>query len=118
MINRVKTILKLKTKEDALKFHLFAVSIEEGLNLSPSDINIIVEIYNNGYNQDLFSSCVDKKYFKSEYSVRNCVSKLTKKGILQKSYGHRKVNSSFLPDLNDSDILFSYDVIYSDFLKK
>jgi len=116
MINLVKTKLKFKTKEEALKFHLLAISTEEGLKLSSADIDVVIEIYNNGYNKDLFNNCVIKGYFKSEQTVRNSIAKLTKCGILKKSRGFREVNSNFLPLSKDEDLIFSYDVMYENYL--
>lgn len=112
MISLVETILKFKSKEDALRFHLLAISTEERLKLSDADINVAIEIYNVGYTKDFFVSCVEKGYFKSEQTVRNSIAKLTKKGILIKSRGDRKVNTKFLPEPRDSDFIFNYKVNY------
>lgn len=112
MINLVKTILKFKTKEDALRFHLLAISTEESLKLSSADINVILEIYKNGYTKTLFEDCVVKGFFKSEQTVRNSVAKMTKHGILTKTRGDRKVNNKFLPQPKESDFVFNYQVNY------
>lgn len=112
MINLVKTILKFKTKEDALRFHLLAISTEESLKLSFADISVAIEIYNNGYTKDLFNVCVKKGFFKSEQTVRNSIAKLTKKTILIKTRGDRKVNQRFLPQPKESDFIFNYQVNY------
>lgn len=111
MFNLIKTTLNFKTKEEALKFHLLAVSQEENLKLSHADIDVAIEIYTSGYNKELFSKCVDKGYFKSEQTVKNSVSKLTKCGILDKSRGVRTVSSNFLPDVV-GDYIFTYKVFY------
>lgn len=112
MINLVKTTLKFRSKQDALRFHMLAISTEEGLRLSSADINVVVEIYTNGYTKDLFNGCVKKEFFKSEQTVRNSVAKLTKKGVLIKTRGDRKVNPKFLPQFKDSDFIFNYNVMY------
>lgn len=112
MINLVKTILKFNSKKDALKFHLLAITTEEGLRLSSADIDVAIEVYLNGYSKDLFDCCVTGGYFKSIQSVRNSIAKLTKLGVLDKSKFNRKVNSKFLPDLKDSDFIFNYQVNY------
>lgn len=112
MISLVKTVLRFKTKEDALRFHLLAISTEESLKLSSADINVVLEIYKNGYGKDLFGECVKKGYFKSEQTVRNSIAKLTKGGILDKTRGDRKVNDKFLPQPKESDFIFNYQVGY------
>lgn len=112
MINLVKTILKFSSKKDALKFHLLAITTEEGLKLSSADIDVAIEVYLNGYNKDLFNCCVDKGYFRSQQSVRNSIAKLTKIGLLDKSKFDRKVNDKFLPNIKDSDFIFNYQVKY------
>lgn len=112
MISLVKTILKFKSKEDALKFHLLAVSTEEGLKLSSGDIGVAIEIYINGYNKDTFNDCIIKGFFKSIQTVRNSVAKLTKIGILIKSRNDRRVDPRFLPSTNDTDFIFNYHVNY------
>lgn len=112
MINLVKTILKFKSKQDALKFHLLAISTEEGLRLSLGDIGVVIQIYAEGYNKDIFSQCVEKGFFKSEQTVRNSVAKLTKIGILIKGKGDRQVDPKFLPGPKESDFIFNYQVNY------
>ncbi len=111
MASLVKTILKFSCKEDALKLHLLAVTMEEGIKLSLGDIDVIIEIYKNGYNKDTFKNCVDQGFYKSEQTVRNSVAKSTKYNILMKTRGDRKVNSKFLPVVND-DLIFNYQVFY------
>lgn len=112
MINLVKTILKFKSKQDALMFHLLAVSTEEGLRLSSGDIGVVIQIYSEGYNKNIFTQCVEKGYFRSEQTVRNSVAKLTKIGILLKSKGDRQVDAKFLPEPKESDFIFNYQVNY------
>lgn len=112
MISLVETALKFKNKGEALKFHLLAISTEENLKLSSADIDVAIEIYNDGYTKDLFDNCVLKGYFKSQQTVRNSVAKLTKKGILFKTRKDRKVNQKFLPQPKESDFVFKYNVNY------
>lgn len=112
MINLVKTTLKFRSKQDALKFHLLAITTEEGLRLSFADIDVTVEVYMHGYHGSFFSNCVNKGYFRSIQSVRNSIAKLTKCGVLDKSKFDRKVNSRFLPEAKDSDFIFNYQVNY------
>lgn len=111
MPSLVKTILKFKNKEEALKLHLLAITMEEGIKLSLGDIEVIIEIYKNGYNKDTFQNCIDKGYYKSEQTVRNSVAKSTKHNILLKTRGHRTINSKYLPVIDD-DIIFNYQVFY------
>ncbi len=111
MPSLVKTILKFPCKEDALKLHLLAVTMEEGIKLSLGDIDVIIEIYQNGYNKDTFQNCVDKGYYKSEQTVRNSVAKSTKYNILLKTRGNRRINPKFLPAIED-DLIFNYQVYY------
>lgn len=112
MINLVKTILKFNSKKDALKFHLLAIATEEGLKLSFADIDVAIEVYMNGYDKELFLSCVYKGFFKSEQSVRNSIAKLTKIGVLVKSKFDRKVDTKFLPESKENDFIFNYQVNY------
>lgn len=112
MINLVKTILKFKSKEDALMFHLLAVSTEEGLKLSSGDIGVVIQIYTSGYSKNTFNKCIENEYFKSEQTVRNSVAKLTKLGILLKTRLDRQVNPKFLPEPKESDFIFNYQVNY------
>lgn len=107
----VKTILKFKTKEEALKLHLLAITMEEGIKLSLGDIDVIIEIYKNGYSRETLQSCVEKGYYKSEQTVRNSVAKSTKSSILLKTRGNRTINSKFLPITND-DLIFNYQIYY------
>lgn len=111
MISLIKTTLNFKTKQEALKFHLLAISQEENLKLSPADIDVAVEIYTSGYGKNLFPTCVEKGYFKSEQTVKNSVSKLTKCGILNKTRGVRTVSPNFLPN-TVGDYIFTYKVLY------
>jgi hypothetical protein len=112
MINLIKTILKFKSKQEALMFHLLAVSTEEGLRLSSGDIAVASEIYINGYEKDFFVNCVNKGFFKSEQTVRNSVAKLVKLGIVEKYKGERTINPRFLPSNSENDFVFNYQVNY------
>lgn len=104
--------MKFKSKQDALMFHLLAVSTEEGIKLSSGDIGVAVEIYIKGYNKDTVTACVDKGFFRSEQTVRNSVSKLTKIGVLIKSKDERKVDPRLLPQTKNSDFVFNYQINY------
>jgi hypothetical protein len=112
MINLVKTILKFKSKQDALMFHLLAVSTEEGLRLSSGDIGVASEIYINGYDGDFFNNCVDKGFFKSVQTVRNSVAKLVKCRVVIKTRGQRTINPNYLPKDSDNEFIFNYQVNY------
>lgn len=112
IVNLVKTVLKFNSKKDALKFHLLAITTEEGLKLSFADIDVAIEVYTNGYSKDLFICCVDKGFFRSVQSVRNSIAKLTKLGVLDKTKFDRKVNKRFLPEAKESDFIFNYQVNY------
>jgi mRNA-degrading endonuclease YafQ of YafQ-DinJ toxin-antitoxin module len=111
MPSLIKTNLKFKSNVDAFKFHILAISQEENLKLSPADINVAVEVYLHGYSKDFFTVCVEKKFFKSEQTVRNSIAKLTKKNVLTKKYGDRTLNTKFLP-LEKDDLIFMYTVSY------
>lgn len=112
MINLVKTTLKFKDKYEALRLHIYAIAVEEGIILSSADIAVAVELYRSGYNKDFFDKCVREGYFKSAQTVRNSVAKLTKLGILEKSRGHRKLKESILSCPPSEDFILTYNVIY------
>ena len=104
--------MKFKTKQDALMFHLLAVSTEEGIKLSSSDIGVAIEIYMHGYTKDTISKCIEKGYFRSEQTVRNSVSKLTKIGVLIKDREDRKIVDRLLPSTRENDFIFNYEMKY------
>lgn len=113
MVNLIKTTLKFKDKYEALKLHIYAIAAEEGLMLSPADICVAVEIYRSGYNKEFFERCIKLGYFKSEQTIRNSVSKLTKAGLLDKKRrGDRSLKERIIPADKEVDFVFTYNVIY------
>lgn len=109
MINFFKEKIQLSTKDDVIKLHMLVKSYEKGYNLSAAEISTLFELYKTGYNREFYQNCVRKGYFKTQQTVRNSVTKMTKLGILQyHKRGNRSVNETFVPRITESQVIFQY----------
>lgn len=111
MIQLFKEKLELKEKDDVIKLHIMIKSYEKGFNLSEADIDSLIELNNTGYNAEFFTNCLDKKFYKSEQTVRNAIAKMTNLGILSyKRRGERNINKEFIPDVSEDKVIIQYIV--------
>lgn len=109
MITLFKEKLELKDKDDVIKLHIIIKSYEKGFNLSEADIDSLIELNNTGYNSQFFNNCLEKRYFKSEQTVRNSVAKMTNFGILYyKKRGERFISKEFIPDIPGEKLIMQY----------
>lgn len=109
MIDFLKEKIILADVDTILKLHMLIKSYEYGYNLSESDINTLFELYKTGYGPEFYKNCVDKQYFKSEQTVRNCIGRMTKLGILSyRKRGERFISNKFLPKTSENKIIIQY----------
>lgn len=109
MTNFFKEQIGLKSIEDVVKLHMFIKSYQLGHNLSKAEIDTLYELYKVGYSELFYKNCVDKGYFKTKQTVRNCVTKLTNCGILSyKKRGERYVAEKFVPRITSDRVIFQY----------
>lgn len=101
--------ISVKDKREALVLHLLIKSFQHKWNLSMADIYTLVELDKLGYNKDFFLSCVKQNYYKSEQTVINAVSKMTKMGILTyEKRGERTINQEYLPRVTSDKVILKY----------
>jgi uncharacterized protein (UPF0276 family) len=96
-----RLILKVKT-------------VEYNVNLSAAHINLIIDFYRLGINQDSYQyhierSRTEKDMFKSKATIDNARTYLKKHGILTDD---KEVSPLYLPPLNDTEILLNIKVKY------
>ena len=96
-----RLILKVKT-------------IEYKVNLSAAHINLIIDFYRMGINQEAYDHHIDKSRiekdrFKSKATIDNARTYLKKHGILTDD---KEVSPLYLPPLNSDQILLNIKVTY------
>lgn len=93
----------LSSKKDVLRVQLYTKLIQFSIQPFETDMDIIIELYCfGGYNEDtqrkFFDICLEKRYKKTEQSIRNTLSKYTALGVLEKPKNRKLfVSSKFIP---------------------
>lgn len=110
----------LPDKMDVLRVHLYLKLTQYGIRPHENDMNIILELYClGGYEsaekQDLlFKLCLDKKFKKTEQSIRNTLSKYTDLGVLNKPKNlHLSVNEKFIPNVQFDKLVLQHAISHA-----
>lgn len=108
----------LPTKRDVLRVHLYFKLLENNIRPFEKDIDIILELYFSGgyHNSDeqalFIKKCLDKKYRKSDQSLRNALSKYAKLGVFTKIKNTvLNVNDTYIPQVVKNDQLILQHII-------
>lgn len=110
-------------RRDVIKIHLYSKLIEAGIQPYERDIELILELYFfGGYNEDtqisFFDMCLEKRYKKSQQSIRNTLSKYTSLGVLEKPKNKRLyVSSRFIPLIECDLLVLQHKVTHADGLQ-
>lgn len=113
----------LQTKREVLRVHLYTKLIQFGIQPYENDIDVVLELYCfGGYNDEsqkrFFDICLEKKYKKSEQSVRNTLSKYTSLGVLEKPKNRQLfVSSKFIPVADCDLLVLQHKVTHADGLQ-
>jgi len=113
----------LPTRRDVLRVHLYAKFLEHGIRPFEADIDMVVELYcYGGYNEStqkgFFDICLEKKYRKSEQSVRNTLSKYTTLGVLEKPRNRQlKVSQRFIQSVDCDLLVLEHKITHADRLQ-
>ena len=116
-------IILLPTKRDVLRVHLYTKLVEFQIQPFENDIDIILELYcYGGYNEEtqkgFFDICLEKRYKKTEQSVRNTLSKYTALGILEKPKNRKLfVSDKFIPNVECDLLVLEHKVTHADRLQ-
>lgn len=112
MIPVIKNNLKLKTKRDMVRFHIFVKCFILGNYPEQSALDILEHLYNcNGIsskdeNNAFIDYCVNNKLRASSQSVRNVLSMYTELGLLVKPKNCvRYFKEELLPQLPEEFVL-------------
>jgi hypothetical protein len=110
----------LPDKKDVLKVHLYQKLIQNGIQLFDNDIDMIVELYsfggytNSGGQAKFFEICLDKKYKKTEQSIRNSISKCINLGILEKPKNLKlSVSDKFIPNVEFDRLVLQHTISHA-----
>lgn len=113
----------LPTRRDVLRVHLYSKFIEFGIQPFENDIDMVLELYLfGGYNEEnqrrFFDICLEKRYRKSEQSVRNTLSKYTSLGVLEKPKNRfLYVSDKFIPKVDCDLLVLEHKVTHADGLQ-
>ena len=111
----------LPSKRDVLRTHLYMRLLQYGIRPFENDINIILELYlfggySNSEEQSIFiQHCMDKKYKRSNQSVRNTLSKYVVMGVFDKPRNTvLLLNEKFIPSLQCDKIVLSHIISHAE----
>ena len=113
----------LPTKRDVLRIHLYTRFMEHGIRPFENDIDMVLELYfYGGYTEEtqkgFIDICLEKKYRKSEQSVRNTLSTYTSLGVLEKPKNRQLyVSSKFIPAIECDLLVLENKVAHADGLQ-
>ncbi len=111
----------LPSKRDVLKLHLYFKLLQYGIRPFENDIEIILELYlfggySNSEQQAAFISlCLEKKFKKSDQSLRNTFSKYVSMGVLNKPRNTvLQLNDLFIPTVKCDKIILQHIVSHAE----
>lgn len=110
----------LPDRRDALRVHLYLKLIQNGIQPFENDIDMIIELYSfGGYvnkenQRRFFDICLDRKFKKTEQSVRNTLSKYTMLGVLEKPKNLvLYVSEKFIPKVECDKLVLQHVVSHA-----
>lgn len=111
----------LPTKRDVLRIHLYFKLLQYGIRPYENDIDIILELYlfggyTNSDEQAIFiKQCVDKKYKKSDQSLRNTLSKYVSMGVFNKPKNTTLyINEQFIPTIQCDKLVLQHLISHAE----
>lgn len=105
----VEDKIRVRNRDEVLRLHLMIKSFQHNFGLSLADINTLIELDKLGYTKEFFDSCLEKKYFLSEQTIRNAISKMTGLSILKsEKRGARTINREYFPSLESDKVILKY----------
>lgn len=111
----------LASKKDVLKVHLYFKLLQHGIKPFENDIDIILELYlfggySNSEQQARFIQiCLDKKFKKSDQSLRNTFSKYVTMGVLNKPRNTvLQLNDKFIPTVKCDKIVLQHIISHAE----
>ena len=123
IIKSLNDIITVPSRRDVVRIHLYSKLIQYGIQPYENDIDMILELYFfGGYTEEnqmsFFDICLEKRYKKSQQSVRNTLSKYTSLGVLEKPRNRRLfVSSKFVPSVDCDLLVLSHKVTHADGLQ-
>jgi hypothetical protein len=85
MATLVKLQHILPDRYSAVKFQIVFHCFVDDLKLTKNEISALSIFYIDGINQNAIDKIITEKYFESEQSIKNLMSKLTKMGVFEKT---------------------------------
>lgn len=113
----------LPSKRDVLRVHLYTKLIENGIRPYEKDMEMLLELYIfGGYNKEtqksFFDSCLEKRYKRTEQSIRNTLSKYTSLGVLEKPKNQvLYVSGDYIPSVQFDLLVLQHKVTHADGLQ-
>ena len=113
----------LPSKRDVLRVHLYTKLIENGIRPYEKDMEMLLELYIfGGYNKEtqksFFDTCLEKRYKKTEQSIRNTLSTYTSLGVLEKPKNQiLYVSNNYIPSVHFDLLVLQHKVTHADGLQ-
>lgn len=111
----------LPEKRDTLRVHLYLKFIQHSIQPYENDIDMVLELYCfGGYDsserqKEFFDICLEKKYKKSEQSIRNTLSKYTSLGVFEKPRNTSlSVSPKFIPNVECDKLVLQHTISHAE----
>jgi hypothetical protein len=110
--------INIKDLDMLIRMVLHIKSVEYGVILSESHINLLVDFYKYGISYDTYQhhinlSSGNKNYFKSVATINNAKTYLKKVGIITgDKAGKLDINEDYLPIGLSSDLMINTKIVY------
>ena len=111
----IKDKIKVNSKLDLIKIHLYIKLITNNISASDSELTLLSSLYlQNGINNKeemdkFFEYCLKEKIRMSVQSVRNILARFTELKVLNKpKINQRFISEEYLPFISGDVIAFNY----------
>lgn len=92
MAIQIQKRIKVESQFKMVKLQLLLHTFFKGIELSDSELDCAAYLALKGYRKDFFREMVEEEIFKSEQSVRNCMSRLKKTHMALKEGKDWRIN--------------------------
>ena len=110
----------LSNKKDVLRVHLYFKLLQNNIRPFENDMDIILELYlYGGYSTaeqqaSFIKICMDKKYKKSNQSLRNTLSKYVKNGIFIKPKNTvLSISENYIPSVKYDQLILQHIISHA-----
>jgi predicted transcriptional regulator len=112
MAIKVSKKIIVDTEFDIVKLQYMIHCFVNKMKLSNAELDVLTLLATHGISKDTIDLVVSRNIFDSAQTVRNCMTKLTKMGLLSKERPQRKVNTDIQIGIDKDCVLLNLNIGY------